>query len=56
MARVRKRGSIFQHQRASDFFILLFIVRDSEENDTQVLGTRDFGVTQVMPFLTRMGL
>lgn len=56
MARVRKRGSIFQQQRVSDFFILLFIIRGSEENRTQDLVTQDFRVSQVMPFLTRMGL
>lgn len=56
MARVRKRGSIFQQQRVSDFFVLLFIVRGSEENETQDLVTQAFGESQVMPFLTRMGL
>lgn len=56
MVSVRKRGSIFQQQRVSDFFVLLFIVRGSEENKTQDLVTQDFGVPQVMPFLTRMGL
>lgn len=56
VARVRKRGSIFQQQRASDFCHSAFHCKGFRRERTHILSTQDFGVTHAMPFLTRMGL